>query len=98
MKKRIYSKEFKSQTVQLSYNRSNIKEFADELGISVQRIYKWRKAAREASAPKQETPVGQEQLEIKRLTKALKDKEMELEILKKAVHIFSKSDGKYINL
>jgi len=98
MKKRIYSKEFKSQTVQLSYNRANIKEFADELGISVQRIYKWRKAAKEASTPKQETPVAQEQLEIKRLTKALKDKEMELEILKKAVHIFSKSDGKYINL
>ncbi|MBC8756037.1 transposase [Kordia sp. YSTF-M3] len=78
MKKRIYSKEFKSQTVQLSYNRSNIKEFADELGISVQRIYKWRKVAKKASTPKQETPVAQEQLEIKRLTKLLRAKKWNL--------------------
>lgn len=42
MKKRVYSTEFKSEAVRLSYQRENIKELADELGIQVQRIYKWR--------------------------------------------------------
>ena len=41
MKKRIYSKEFKEQAVRLSYQRANIKELADELGLDPQRIYKW---------------------------------------------------------
>ncbi|MCF7567238.1 hypothetical protein L3X37_02510 [Sabulilitoribacter arenilitoris] len=36
--------------------------------------------------------------EFKQLKKALKNPELELEILKKAVHIFSKNDGKSINL
>lgn len=96
MKKRVYSKELKEQSVRLSYQRDNIKELADELGIDVQRIYKWRKAAKDATDP-QIQQAKQEDAEVKRLRKALKDKELELEILKKAVHIFSKSDGKFIN-
>lgn len=97
MKKRVYSKELKDQAVGLSYQRDNIKELADELGIAVQRIYKWRRAAKDVIDPKVQQ-AKQEDAEVKRLRKALKDKELELEILKKAVHIFSKSDGKSINL
>lgn len=97
MKKRVYSKELKEQAVRLSYQRDNIKELADELGIAVQRIYKWRRASKDATDPKVQQ-AKQEDAEVKRLRKALKDKELELEILKKAVHIFSKSDGKFINL
>ena len=33
MKKRVYSTEFKSEAVRLSYQRENIKELADELGV-----------------------------------------------------------------
>ena len=40
MKKKFYSKEFKDRAVQQSYQRDNIKELADELGISPERIYK----------------------------------------------------------
>ncbi|WP_082422625.1 transposase [Aquimarina longa] len=43
MKKRFYSKEFKSEAVRLSYQRENIKELANELGVKVDRIYRWRK-------------------------------------------------------
>jgi len=43
MRKRVYKAEFKSEAVRLSYQRENIKELAEELGIDVQRIYKWRK-------------------------------------------------------
>jgi transposase-like protein len=38
--KRVYSESFKEKAVSLSYQRENIKELADELGIKVQRIYK----------------------------------------------------------
>ena len=44
--KRKYSESFKEKAVSLSYQRENIKELADELGVQVQRIYKWRASAR----------------------------------------------------
>ncbi len=98
MKKRVYSTEFKSEAVRLSYQRENIKELADELGVEVQRIYKWRAGQKTSTNPKVAIKPETDSLEVKRLRKALKEKELELEILKKAVHIFSKSDGKSISL
>lgn len=98
MKKRVYSKEFKEQAVRLSYQRDNIKDLADELGLDPQRIYKWRRALKSSSHPKEDKTTTASVEEIKRLQKALREKEQELTILKKAVHIFSKSDGKFTNL
>ena len=85
--KRQFNREFKSETVRLSYQRDNIKDLADELGIQTARIYKWR------AGEKNETKVSptikkQDNQEVKELRKALKNAELELEILKKAVHIF----------
>jgi len=93
--KRNYSNEFKQEAVRLSYQRDNIKELAIELGIDVARIYKWRTSSKVNTTDT--TSVKKDNEEIKRLKKALKDSQLELEILKKAVHIFSKSDGKSIN-
>jgi len=94
--KRNYSKEFKERTVQLSYERENVKELANELGVQVQLLYKWRAAQR--TSKELRSPVKEsETSEVKRLKKKLKETELELEILKKAVHIFSKSDGESIN-
>jgi len=99
MKKRVYSKEFKEQAVRLSHQRENIKELADELGIKVERLYKWRKWANSNSATADnKASFPEESMEVKKLRKALREKDLELEILKKAVHIFSKSDGKSTNL
>ena len=83
MKKRVYSKEFKEQAVRLSYQRENIKELADELGVHVQRLYKWRTAAKEGLISKEQPQVKEDSSEVKRLRKALREKELELEILKK---------------
>jgi len=94
--KRNYSKEFKQEAVRLSYQRDNIKELAIELGIDVARIYKWRTSSRANTTDT--ILIKKDNEEIKQLKKALKDSQLELEILKKAVHIFSKSDGKSINL
>jgi transposase len=98
--KRVYSESFKEKSVSLSYQRENIKELADELGIQVQRIYKWRASTRKDVNLKSITnsKLQEELPEVKRLKKELKNAQLELEILKKAVHIFSKSDGKSFNL
>ena len=100
-KKRFYSTVFKEKAVGLSYQRDNLKELADELGINVERLYKWRTSMKSAT-PIKATSVGKqshnEDEEIKRLKKELKDAQLELEIFKKAVHIFSRSDGKSISL
>jgi len=98
MKKRVYSKEFKEQAVRLSHQRENIKELADELGIKVERLYKWRKWSNPSPATVVKASLSEETIEVKKLRKALREKELELEILKKAVHIFSRSDGKSTNL
>jgi len=98
MKKRHYSNEFKLEAVGLSYKRDNIKELANELGVQVQRIYKWRATHREVSSLTVVSKKQEPSLEVKQLRKALKETQLELEILKKAVHIFSKSDGKSISL
>ena len=99
--KRFYSKEFKEKAVALSNERANIKELADELGVNVQRIYKWRKGIGNKSTASvwigANSDTGSAD-EIKCLKKKLKNAQLELAILKKAVHIFSKSDGKSINL
>ena len=100
-KKRIYSKEFKDNAVKLSYQRDNLKELANELGINVERLYKWRRAYRatiESSSVSGFRNNNTDNEEVKQLKKELKEAQLELEILKKALHIFSKSDGKSINL
>ncbi len=75
-KNNYYSKEFKENSVALSYQRSNQKELADELGIDVQRLYKWRKAKLMEDTPKAVngtiTSLGSVE-EIKGLKKELKN-------------------------
>src|SRR5690606_23066002 len=93
MKKRYYSPELKEQAVRLSYQRENIKELADELGLEVQRMYKWHKAAKTTTSPNPGRPMPDDTLEPTRLRTALKEKEREHEILKKAMYISSKNDG-----
>ena len=49
IKKRLYSAEFKQNVINLSNKHTNIKELATELGVNMQRIYKWHKGALEAT-------------------------------------------------
>lgn len=74
MKKQVYSTEFKSEAVRLSYQRENIKELADELGVQVQRIYKWRAGQKTKASPKATIKLETDSIEVKRLRKALKKK------------------------
>ena len=93
--RKIYDASFKEQAVQLSYDRTNVSELARELGITAPQLYKWRKEFEtfgEGSFPGKgnlkQTP---EQAKIHKLEKKLKDAELERDILKKAIGMFSKS-------
>jgi transposase len=92
---KIYDKAFKDKAVQLSYERANISELARELGITAPQLYKWRKEFEEfgeGSFPgKGNLKLTPEQEKIHELEKRLKDAELERDILKKAIGIFSKS-------
>lgn len=93
-----YDKEFKQKAVELSYARGNAKEIADELGIDKGLLYRWRKELKKYegnSFPGHGTPKMTDlEREVVRLRKELRDVKMEREILKKAISIFSVSDGK----
>lgn len=93
--RKIYDPAFKNKAVQLSNERANISELARELGIAVTLLYKWRKEYEEfgeGSFPGNgNLKLTPEQAKIYELEKKLKDAELERDILKKAIGIFSKS-------
>lgn len=97
-----FDRNFKLKAVELSYQRSNIRSLADELGIRVALLYRWRREFAShsgASFPGNGKVVQtEEQSELARLKRALEEVRQERDILKKAVGIFSRSDGKSTNL
>ncbi|MEM6633368.1 MAG: transposase [Bacteroidota bacterium] len=101
-RRKKYDRNFKLQVVEKSYEVASIIELARELGIHPNLIYNWRSVLlkkKEESFPGEGNKAQSvEEAEIALLKKQLKDKELELEILKKAIGIFSKEGGKSINL
>jgi len=97
-----YDREFKRKAVELSFARGNAKEIAEELDIRPELLYRWRNEYQRYdnnSFPGKGKPkMTDSEREIARLKKELRDAQMERDILKKAVSIFSKSDGKSTNL
>jgi len=97
-----FTREFKLNAVELSYSRDNIRDLAHELKIRPDLIYRWRsefasyqgKSFSGNGKPK----LTEEESEVARLKKELTDIRIERDILKKAVAIFSRSDGKYTSL
>ena len=87
--------------VELANTREDLSALAAELDLRPDLIYRWRREALAnlgASFPGQgNKTMTEEQKEIARLKKELRDAQLERDILKKAVSIFSKSDGKYSN-
>jgi len=99
--RRVFDREFKLKAVELSYTRENIKELAHELNIRPELIYRWRSefaVLEGASFPGNgNKKMTEEESEIARLKRELADVRMERDILKKAIGIFSKSDGKHFS-
>lgn len=92
-----YDSEFKTMAIELAMNRGNNTEVAKELGIAPDLIRRWRRefnANKSGSFPGNgKSNLSTEEQEIYELKKKLRDTEIERDILKKVVGIFSKSDG-----
>ena len=97
--KRYYSKEFKLQAISMAEERENVAEVSRELDIRSDMLRRWIKEYRSKkleafqgpghlSKPKDKTLS-----ELQKLKKEIREVTVERDILKKAIHIFSKSDG-----
>jgi len=97
--RKAYPKEFKLMSVELSNTRSDLTALAKELDIKPSLLYRWRKeysSKQGTSFPGNGKVILTEaEQELARLKRELRETQMERDILKKAVSIFSKSDGKY---
>jgi transposase len=99
--RRKFDKQFKMMVIELSNTREDYPKLAEELGIRADLIYRWRRehlASKQPFTGNGNPRVTEDQAEVVKLRKQLKEAELERDILKKAVSIFSKSDGKYSNL
>ena len=94
--RRNYDSEFKQNAVVLSYESGEgVPQVAKNLGIGKDTLYKWRheySAKGELAFPgKGREALTSDQKRIKELEKQVRNAEMERDILKKAVAIFSKA-------
>lgn len=101
-KRKVYSSEFKQKAVELSYARGSVSEVAYELGLHDNMLYRWRKEyksyAHNSFPGKGKPKLTDEQREVAELKKQLRDAQLERDILKKAISIFSTSDKKSLGL
>lgn len=99
--RRHFDKEFKQMAVNLCLTGKPTKEIAQELGIRSDLVRRWRREYEEyqegSFSGHGNTNMTADQKEIAKLKKELQDAQIEREILKKAISIFSKGDNKYSN-
>lgn len=81
---------------------ANIEELAKRFKVTASTIYNWRSKFRKgklsADTKKKQKDLSKSEREIAALKRVLKEVELERDILKKAVGIFSKIDGRSSNL
>ena len=101
--RRRYTKEQKLEIVKLSLEKdTSVHELAERFDISANTIYNWRskyyKYENNAFPGHGNKTMTDSEREISRLKKELREAQLERDILKKAVSIFSKNDSKFSNL
>ena len=101
--RKSYTKAEKLEIVSLSMEADqNVKDLSVRFGISQNSIYNWRNAYgkhKEDSFPgKGNKTLSESERKIAMLEQQLRERELEVEILKKAVHIFSDTDRKFSSL
>jgi transposase len=80
--RRKYDEEFKRQALTMIRHGQSVRSVAQALGISENLLHQWKRAAR--------ADQSDAELEIEQLRQRLKQVEMERDILKKALSIFSR--------
>jgi transposase len=81
-RKRKYDEEFKQQALAIVRNGQSPRSVAEAPGISENLIHRWKRASR--------TELPATEQEVEQLRRQLKQVEMERDILKKALSIFSR--------
>ena len=81
-RKRKYDEEFKQQALAMVRNGQTARSVAQALGIGENLIHRWKRASR--------TELPATEQEVEQLRRQLKQVEMERDILKKALSIFSR--------
>jgi transposase len=85
---RKYTPEFKADVLRLVSNGESILGVAQKMGISDSIIHAWRAAEKKTTGGEKSTSTLEEEVEL--LRRQLRQTEMERDILKKAVAIFSR--------
>jgi transposase len=97
-RKKNCSVEFKKKALELSFARGSVTQICEELDIPTSVLSRWQRESCEYgknSFPGRGKPkLTDEQREISELRKKLRNSELENQILKKAVSIFSANDRK----
>lgn len=87
--------------VELCQTGKSAREVADELGITSEMLRRWRREYERYQSGSfsghGNANMTNDQKEIARLKRELRDAQIERDILKKAVSIFSRGDGRYMN-
>jgi transposase len=91
-KRQKYDEEFKSDVLRMVADGRSISEISKKLGISESMVYRWHKKSQPISAKQREENQDHDlQWENEQLKTLLRQTEMERDILKKALAIFSRS-------
>ena len=86
--RRQYDAEFKKNALQLIADGRSVSSVSQSLGVSEGVLYNWKSKAKKAALTK---PHNEDKAEIEALKKKLAEVEMERDILKKALGIFSRN-------
>jgi transposase len=92
-RRRVYTKEFKEETVQLVLKRGlSVSQVSKDLNIGTETIYRWIR--KQQSDPINSFPgkgnLSPEDAKLRKLERELSDVKEERNILKKAISIFSR--------
>lgn len=86
--RRQYDSDFKKSAIQLVLNGQSVPTVSQSLGIGESLLYKWRAEVTQVDSNKEsQSPISQEN---EMLRKQVKQLEIERDILKKALGIFSR--------
>ena len=80
--RRKYDEDFKRNALRMIEQGQSVRSVAQALGVAEAQLHKWKKIAHEQSSPTQQ--------EVSLLRARLRQVEMERDILKKALSIFSR--------
>ena len=100
--RKSYSRDYKVKMIALCKSKGNVSAVSREYGVSINSLNRWVKEFdhyESGSFPGRGRPkMTQAEAELAALKKELADVKEERDILKKAVHIFSRSGGKSTGL